>query len=199
MDQCTQVMQCDLTDLLGSPGPRGSAHQPPHWPQAGKAGVALPLPCLPGVCWGHGTGSGGRWLSALQAPPLPPALLERGPIITVESQRCLNPRIPGTPRGGPETCPILPDCPGPCPHIREQSPATVRSSAAFLPQLGSWRNLPCCQRGNPERTPIFPPGLECEGVVPPSAHGGHWGLACPLLASRDSGRNSRILEGGEFN
>ena len=50
-----------------------------------------------------------------------------------------------------------------------------------------------------QRTPIFPPGLECEGVVPPSAHGGHWGLACPLLASRDGGRNSRILEGGGFN
>lgn len=196
MDQWTQVMQSDLTDLLGRPGPHGITHQSPHWPQAGKAGVSLPPPCLPGVCWGHGDRVRRQVAFSLASPSPPTSFVKAGLIVTVESQRCLNPEIPGTPRGGLDM-PHPPRLPRAMPTHSRESPATVRPSAAFLAQPGSWRNLSCCQRGEPRKDPhFFPLGWIVRGG--PSLHG-HWGLACPPLASRDGGINNRILEGGGFN
>lgn len=196
MDQCTQVMQCDLTDLLGGPGPRGSAHQPPHWPQAGKAGVALPLPCLPGVCWGHGDRVRRQVAFSLASPSPPTSFVRARPHHHCRITKMSKPQNSRDPEGRSRDLPHPPRLPRAMPtHSRAESshsqvlsclsaPTWVLEKSALLPE------------GEPRKDPYFSPGLECEGVVPPSAHGGHWGLACPFLASRDSGRNSRILEGG---
>lgn len=91
---------------------------------------------------------------ALQAPPLPPALLDGGLIITRswKMSQTQNSKDPGACSG---TCPILPDSPDPCPHIRAVSPDQVLSclsaptwvleKSALLPE------------GEPRKDPLFFP------------------------------------------
>ena len=103
-----------------------------------------------------GTGSGGRWLSALQAPPLPPALLKQSLIVTVESRRCLNPEIPGTPRGSLDM-PHPPRLPRAMPtHSRAESSHSQALSCLSGP---TWilEKPVLLPEGEPRKDPHFPP------------------------------------------
>lgn len=114
------------------------------------------LPVSQGCAGDTGTGSGGRWLSALQAPPLPPALLKQGLIITVESRRCLNPEIPGTPRGSLDM-PHPPRLPRAMPtHSRAESSHSQALSCLSGPTWVLEKSV-LLPEGEPRKDLHFPP------------------------------------------
>lgn len=202
MDQCTQVMQCcDLTDLLGgSWGHAGSA--PPASPLASSWKSRRSLyrfPVSQGYVGDTGAGSGGRWLSALQAPP-PTSFVRARPHHHCRITKMSKPQNSRDPFEG-RSRDLPPSSQTPQGHAHTFESRVQPQSGPQLPSAPTWvlRNLPLLPEGEPRKDPYFSPGLECEGVVLSSAHGGHWGLACPFLASRDSGRNSVDSGRREFN
>ena len=105
----------------------------------------LPASCLPGVCGGH-RDRGVRWLGALQAPNPPTSFLKGGLLITVNHKGVQTLECQG-PRGVIWTCPILPDSPGPCPHIRERPRPEPGPQLPFWPNLGPGEICPAAGGG----------------------------------------------------
>lgn len=195
LDQWAQVMQFDLTDLLGGPGPRGSTHQSPHRPQAGKAGVSLPPPCLPGVCWGHRDRVRRQVAFSLASPSPPTSFVKARPHRHRGITKVSKPRNSRDPKGQSGHAPSSQTPQGHAHTFKSRLQPQSGPQLPFWPNLGPGEICPAARGGTQKGPPFFPLGWIVRGG--PSLHG-HWGLACPPLASRDGRINSRILEGGGF-
>lgn len=121
---------------------------PPAFPPTSSwesRGICL-RPASQGCAADTGTGSGVSWLGALQAPNPPTSFLKGGLLITVNHKGVQTLECHG-PRGVVWTCPILPDSPGLCPHIRERPRPEPGPQLPFWPKLGPGEIRPAAGGG----------------------------------------------------
>lgn len=126
-------------------GPRWAPTRLPTNLELGKQGY-LPAPCLPGVCGGRRDRVRSQVAWSLKAPNPPTSFLKGGLLITVNHKGVQTLGCQG-PRGVVWTCPILPDSPGLCPHIREQPGPEPGPQLPFWPNLGPGEIRPAAGGG----------------------------------------------------